>query len=71
MFLFSFYARGMSFVDMAYLRKDNIWDNTLHYQRHKTHQVFRIAITPHYYHIKKSPAMQAELFSYYPFLLSL
>lgn len=46
MFLFSFYARGMSFVDMAYLRKDNIWDNTLHYQRHKTHQVFRIAITP-------------------------
>lgn len=46
MFLFSFYARGMSFVDMAYLKKSDIWDNTLHYQRHKTHQVFRIAITP-------------------------
>lgn len=46
MFLFSFYARGMSFVDMAYLRKDKIWDGTLHYQRQKTHQVFNVAITP-------------------------
>lgn len=35
MFLFSFYARGMSFVDMAYLEKDKIWDGALHYRRHK------------------------------------
>ena len=46
MFLFSFYARGMSFVDMAYLEKDKIWDGALHYRRHKTHQTFNVAITP-------------------------
>lgn len=45
MFLFSFYARGMSFVDMAYLEKEKIWDGALHYRRHKTHQTFKVAIT--------------------------
>lgn len=38
MFLFSFYVRGMSFVDMAYLRKDNLCDGVLHYCRRKTGQ---------------------------------
>lgn len=46
MFLFSFYARGMSFVDMAYLRREQIWDGALHYERSKTHQAFSVAITP-------------------------
>ena len=35
LFLFSFYARGMSFVDMAFLKKENLWDNALHYERQK------------------------------------
>lgn len=46
MFLFSFYARGMSFVDICYLRKENIRGGTLHYERQKTHQPFSVALTP-------------------------
>lgn len=38
MFLFSFYTRGMSFVDMAYLRKKNLQNGILSYHRHKTNQ---------------------------------
>lgn len=36
MFLFSFYTRGMSFVDMAYLKKSDLQDGILSYQRRKT-----------------------------------
>lgn len=36
LFLLSFYTRGMSFVDLAYLRKDAIHDGTLTYIRRKT-----------------------------------
>ena len=36
MFLFSFYTRGMSFVDMAYLRKKDLNANVLSYRRRKT-----------------------------------
>ena len=42
LFLFSFYTRGMSFVDMAYLRKENLKDGVLHYVRRKTGQQFSI-----------------------------
>lgn len=45
-FLFSFYARGMSFIDMAFLKKENLWDNALHYERQKTHQWFHVSLTP-------------------------
>lgn len=38
MFLFSFYTRGMSFVDMAYLRKTDVCDGVLSYCRRKTGQ---------------------------------
>lgn len=38
MFLFSFYLRGMSFVDMAYLRKSDLHNGMLSYVRRKTHQ---------------------------------
>ena len=38
MFLFSFYTRGMSFVDMAYLRKKDLQNGFLSYRRHKTGQ---------------------------------
>ena len=39
MFLFSFYTRGMSFVDMAFLRKSDLRMNTLSYRRRKTSQL--------------------------------
>ncbi len=38
MFLFSFYTRGMSFVDMAYLRKTDLKNGVLIYRRRKTGQ---------------------------------
>ena len=38
MFMFSFYTRGMSFVDMAYLRKKNLQGGILSYRRRKTGQ---------------------------------
>ncbi|MBR5899353.1 MAG: site-specific integrase [Muribaculaceae bacterium] len=38
MFLFSFYTRGMSFVDMAYLKKKDLSNGILSYRRRKTGQ---------------------------------
>ena len=45
MFLFSFYTRGMSFVDMSYLRKTDLVDGMLHYARKKTGQKIDIEWT--------------------------
>lgn len=42
MFLFSFYTRGMSFVDMAYLRKEDLSEGILSYKRKKTGQLLHI-----------------------------
>ena len=42
MFLFSFYTRGMSFVDMAYLKKSDIKNGILIYRRRKTGQELTI-----------------------------
>ena len=42
MFLFSFYTRGMSFVDIAYLQKKNLQNNILTYRRKKTGQKLQI-----------------------------
>lgn len=44
-FMFSFYTRGMSFVDLAYLKKSNIQDGRIVYTRRKTGQKFTIKIT--------------------------
>ena len=38
MFLLSFYTRGMSFIDMAYLRKKDLQNGVLSYRRRKTGQ---------------------------------
>ncbi len=38
MFLFSFYTRGMSFIDMAHLRKQDLRNGILSYRRRKTGQ---------------------------------
>ena len=35
-FMFSFYTRGMSFVDIAFLKKKDLQDGVLVYRRHKT-----------------------------------
>lgn len=46
LFMFSFYTRGMSFVDIAYLKKDNIKNGCLHYKRRKTGQSITIKWEP-------------------------
>ena len=38
MFMFSFYTRGMSFIDMAYLKKKDLSKGILSYRRRKTGQ---------------------------------
>ena len=38
MFMFSFYTRGMSFIDMAYLKKRDLSNGILSYLRRKTRQ---------------------------------
>lgn len=37
-FMFSFYTRGMSLIDMAYLKKKNLHNGILSYRRQKTNQ---------------------------------
>ena len=37
-FMFSFYTRGMSFVDMAFLKKKDLQNGVLSYRRRKTNQ---------------------------------
>jgi len=45
LFMFSFYNRGMNFVDMAFLKVKNIENARLNYTRQKTGQQFSIKIT--------------------------
>jgi len=42
MFLFSLYTRGMSFVDMAYLKKKDLYNGRLSYKRRKTGQCLSV-----------------------------
>ena len=46
MYLFSFYAQGMAFVDIVFLKKKNIRDGILSYRRHKSQQLIHIVVTP-------------------------
>lgn len=46
LFMFSFFCRGMPFVDIIYLRKSDICNGVISYRRHKTNQWLQIAITP-------------------------
>ena len=46
LFLFSFYTRGMAFVDIAYLRKSDVNDGILTYQRKKTGQLLTMRWEP-------------------------
>ena len=46
MFMFSFYTRGMSFIDMAFLRHTDVTDGLLTYKRRKTGQAITIRWEP-------------------------
>lgn len=45
-FIFSYTTRGMAFIDIAFLRKENIANGTIVYTRHKTGQKLTILIEP-------------------------
>ena len=46
MFLFSFAARGMAFIDMAYLRNSDISGGYISYRRHKTGRSLMVRLEP-------------------------
>ncbi len=43
-FMLSFYLRGISFTDLAYLKASNIMDGRIHYKRRKTHKNYSIKL---------------------------
>jgi site-specific recombinase XerD len=46
LFMFSFYMRGISFVDMANLRQHNVKNGYITYSRSKTKQILTVKIEP-------------------------
>ncbi|MGO4817378.1 phage integrase SAM-like domain-containing protein [Flavobacterium sp. W22_SRS_FP1] len=45
-FMLSFYLRGISFTDLAYLKYSNIVDGTIEYKRRKTHKNYSVKLFP-------------------------
>lgn len=43
-FLLSFYLRGISFTDLAYLKRDNIINGRIEYKRRKTHKNYSVKL---------------------------
>ena len=43
-FMLSFYLRGISFTDMAYLKQTNIIEGRIHYERRKTHKLYSVKL---------------------------
>jgi integrase len=44
-FLFAFHARGMAFIDLAFLKKNTIRNGYIHYYRQKTGKLLSVKIT--------------------------
>jgi integrase len=45
-FMLSFYLRGISFTDLAYLKPSNIIDGRIEYKRRKTHKNYSVKLFP-------------------------
>lgn len=45
-FMFTFYTRGMSFIDIAFLKKNDLQNGVLTYSRRKTRQQLMVKIEP-------------------------
>jgi integrase/recombinase XerD len=45
-FMLSFYLRGISFTDLAYLKQSNIIDGRIEYRRRKTHKNYSVKLFP-------------------------
>ncbi len=59
-FMFSFYMRGMPFVDIAFLKKTDLKNGMLSYCRRKTNQHLTVAWEKEQRHIVERYAKQAE-----------
>lgn len=70
LFLFSFYAMGMPFVDMAYLRKSQVVGGTLSYHRHKTTQLVTVPLCHDALHIINIYAATSPSVYVFPILSS-
>lgn len=46
LFMFSFYARGMPFVDIVFLKHDSIISGIIYYERNKTGQRMQVRVIP-------------------------
>ena len=60
LFMFSFYTRGMSFVDIAYLKKKDLKNGQLSYCRKKTNQQITIAWEQELQEIVERYSVQTE-----------
>ena len=45
-FMLSFFLRGISFTDLAYLKRSNIVDGRIEYKRRKTHKNYSVKLFP-------------------------
>ncbi|WP_295728134.1 site-specific integrase [uncultured Muribaculum sp.] len=45
-FMFAFYTRGMSFIDIAHLKKSDLADGVITYRRRKTNRPIQVRIEP-------------------------
>lgn len=68
LFLFSYYARGMSFVDLAHLTHDNIRGKKLVYKRRKTGKELQIELLPEMLELIKKYADSAAADYLFPIL---
>ncbi|MQN33770.1 site-specific integrase, partial [Prevotella copri] len=69
-FLMSFYLRGISFIDLAHLRKSDLKDGYLHYTRRKTGQRLTIRWEDEMQELlEKYQAQTASLPYLFPFLI--
>lgn len=63
--MFSFFTRGMSFVDMVYLRSSDIHDGVLTYARHKTGQTLSMRMSRNCNTSSTATAMLRPIYSPY------
>nr|WP_278720961.1 site-specific integrase [Alistipes onderdonkii] len=60
LFLFSFFSRGMPFVDIVFLKRSDIRDGVIYYIRRKTNQSMQVTVTPQLKHLIQKYAGNSE-----------
>ena len=60
LFMFSFFSRGMPFVDMVFLKKSAVSGGVISYRRHKTNQLLHVEVTPQLAGLMEKYANESE-----------